>query len=134
MGSSELSLWLQWVIAGLFFFVMSCPMTHVEPMAAHGRLTGDVYFEGMECPPDRAHPVPPCSGPYSGYEVRVFSADGEREIASVVAGEHGEFLLELPEGRYLLELPSRASDRRQTRIAIEAGEVVETHLVVDTGA
>ncbi len=111
------------------------PLAKPESAPAPGRLAGDVVFEGMNCAPDRPRAVPPCSGPYAGYEVVVLSADGKTAVGSVVTGENGGFSIELPAGSYVIRLSSGSPSlaRREERFTVDVGEETEIHLVVDTG-
>ena len=139
------SIHIQSAALGLLLTLMGCgtageveadrPVAQPEPASPPGRLVGDVVFEGMNCAPDRPHPVPPCSGPYAGYELVVLSADGKTAVASVVTGEDGGLSFELPAGSYVVRpasgLPGVA--RSEKRFTIHAGGESEIHLVIDTG-
>ena len=97
-----------------------------------GTLNGKVTFVGKPC---QQASGPPCDGPYPGYEVVVFAADGITEVARTRTGPDGIFDLTLKEGDYVIytQAGPMASNRARTAVHVARDALAQVALRVDTG-
>ena len=98
-------------------------------------IKGTVYFVGSECPPTSSIRVPPCSGPYPGYNVEVYDEDGTTIVKRALTDAMGKFTVSLEPGRYIIYTQAGpfASHRLTNEIVVNENQVVEKDLTIDTG-
>lgn len=103
-----------------------------------GVVQGVVRFEGVPCQEGQTDfNVPPCSGGYPGYEIKVFKADNLlTPIFTTQSGEGGSFKIVLPVGEYVIRTqygPDARNNQKNFPFAIEKNKVTPLDLVVRTG-
>jgi hypothetical protein len=68
-----------------------------------GILQGTINFIGLECPSFNRQEIPPCSGPYPNFIIRVYAHDNEKEIvATTQTDSNGIYQIILKPGKYLI--------------------------------
>jgi hypothetical protein len=102
-----------------------------------GKVSGAVQFRGLPCQagqPD--HNVPPCSGTYPNYDVKIY-VDGQMDKAvfSVKTGQDGSYVADLPVGNYVIRTQNGPMEKHQSenKFTIKAGETSVLNLTVSTG-
>ena len=99
-------------------------------------LQGTVNFKGKPCAPNSpSFRVPPCSGPYPGYEIEIYT-DEKNIITKAKTDVNGNFKLLLKPGKYLIYTRSgiSKSNLKTTYFAIEKGkQTILPAIIVDTG-
>lgn len=110
-----------------------------SPKGPPGRLAGTVHFIGTPCAPKeisgKAPQVPPCDGPYPGYEIIIYARDGRRVMATTRSDAEGAYGVDLPPGTYVIytQRGLRAGDRETHRTEIRSEALTTLNLVIDTG-
>jgi hypothetical protein len=96
---------------------------------------GTVYFIGSECPPTASIRVPPCSGPFPGYNVEVYDEDGTTLVKRVMTDAMGKFTVSLEPGHYIIYTQAGPfpSHKLANEIVVNENQVVEKDLNIDTG-
>ena len=102
-----------------------------------GFVDGKVEFRGVPCQPGQTDfKVPPCSGPYPNYEVKIFRPDtGTEPVLSIKTGPDGRFRSELPPGDYVIRTQHglMEKDQKENKFSIRAKENTPLPLVIYTG-
>lgn len=97
-----------------------------------------VYFKGAECNPDaNFFRVPPCSGPYPGYEFYI-NQDNHGDLKKNFKGNaktdiNGTYRVLLEPNKYIVQTKSDKLSPASNKFTIKEGEVVTVRLTVDTG-
>ncbi|GEM_PF-1450574 len=107
-----------------------------------GVLAGSVEFLGMGCAPAMATieatttTFPSCTGPYAGYRVVVYAADGKTVAREVVTDARGTYRLALRPGRYVVFMPNPEFRDQPARYeaTVAAGRATRLDLIYDSGA
>jgi hypothetical protein len=98
-------------------------------------ITGTVFFKGVKCSPQNLR-VPPCSGPYPNYSVKIYpKGDNAAIVGQVNTDDKGEFKILLPAGEYVIYTQAGPSPSivKATDFIIEVENNINLHLTVDTG-
>ena len=102
-----------------------------DTAGAAGYVRGKVWFTGLPC--QSGGSVPPCEGPYPGYTVIVYEADGTTVAAQGTTDADGNYCIGLPAGDYICYAPSGPFMQRAHAIRIEATKTTTLDLTITTG-
>lgn len=109
-----------------------------DPNAPPGTVQGAVKHDGKPCEEGSAdYKVPPCSGPYANYEVKVHLDDGsEKFVKATKADAKGNFSLSLAPGKYVIYTQDggNVDDALPNSFTVESGATATLDLVVNTGS
>ena len=96
---------------------------------------GTVYFNGMDCPPTAAKTVPPCSGPYPGYDLTIFAQDGKTIITTVKTDMMGNYSVSLAPGHYIIYMQTGPlkSQMDPDNLIIKENQIIKKDLYIETG-
>lgn len=98
-----------------------------------GNLSATVFFSGAACNPQQKMKIPPCSGPYSNYLVKIFKK-GNGVVASVLSDSDGKISLSLPAGEYYwLQNEKSISPAHPVSFVILPNQTITTEFIIDTG-
>ncbi|HHG84468.1 MAG TPA: hypothetical protein ENJ82_06950 [Bacteroidetes bacterium] len=102
-----------------------------------GKLSGLVTFKGLPCQPGQPDfKVPPCSGAYPKYEIKVFkAADLEIPLISTMTNGQGHFEMNLQVGDYVIYTQDgpMANNRKQHKFRVEKDQMTTLKLSINTG-
>lgn len=100
-------------------------------------LEGMVKFIGKPCiPDDKFFSVPPCSGPYPNYDIKIYNQDTKKLVLKTKTESKGNFKAILEPGEYVIYTRNGfyPSDLKPTYFTIEKGKITKLHtLIVDEG-
>jgi hypothetical protein len=98
-------------------------------------IKGTVYFIGADCPPKSAMKVPPCSGPYPGYDVTVYAEDGKNTKRTVKTDTNGNYFVSLRPGNYIIDTQPGRLDfpKEAVKVIVTENHVSRQDLHIDTG-
>jgi hypothetical protein len=96
---------------------------------------GTVFFTGADCPPTNARKVPPCSGPYPGYEVNVYAEGIKDPIKRVKTDSNGNYFVPLEPGRYIISIQAGPleSQKQANQVVVNENQIIQKDLDIDTG-
>jgi hypothetical protein len=99
-----------------------------------GVLEGIVHLVGVPCPPNSPQ-LPPCDGPYPGYNVIVHDSRGENVVAHARTDDRGLYHIELEAGKYLIFTTQGLGEPyvETNDFAIVAGKITVLNLTIDYG-
>ena len=96
---------------------------------------GTVFYKGLPCRAENQR-VPPCSGPYPGYNITVHPKENSNLVSAIVqTDDKGEFRIWLPDGEYVIytQTGPKGSINRENYLAIQGGKGNVLDLTIDTG-
>ena len=98
-------------------------------------IQGTVYFMGTDCPPTLSKKVPPCTGPYPGYEVIIYANDGKTPIKSINTDANGTYFVQLTPGNYVIytQAGPMPSQRQRNEIIVSENQISHKDLQIETG-
>jgi hypothetical protein len=98
-------------------------------------IKGTVNFIGADCPPTAEKKVPPCSGPYPDYEVKVYSEDGKNIIKTAKTHQDGNYFVPLSPGNYVIytEAGPLESQKEAKKVIVMDNRITQHDLQIDTG-
>ena len=119
------------VLMALAFICLSCGKDL-------GVVQGKVRFEGLPCQEGQTDfNVPPCSGPYANYQIKVFKEDNLlTPIFTTESSVDGSFKIVLPVGNYVIRTQNgkdARNDQQNFPFTVEKNKVTPLDLVVNTG-
>jgi hypothetical protein len=97
-----------------------------EPGNTSGTLEGKVHYSGLPCAPQRTV-VPPCDGPYSDYQIVVYSSDGTTMVTRTTTDKDGTYRITLDQGTYITPVLI------PVKVSVEAGKTTVLNFTVSTG-
>ena len=85
---------------------------------------GKVMFEGSDCPPFSEKEIPPCSGPYSNFNISIYSVDKSKKITTIKTDSDGHYRIYLDPGTYILQSNEENTQAHiSENITIKKGEI-----------
>jgi hypothetical protein len=98
-------------------------------------IKGTVFFTGADCPPTSAKKVPPCSGPYAGYELSVYAEESKNPIKTVKTDSNGNYFMSLEPGRYIIYIQAGPleSQKQANQFVVNENHIIQKDLHIDTG-
>ena len=124
------------LIAGCSFLMLNgcarpSPAVQSGFLEGHLRIVSPKAVELAEAGPSKA-----LAEAYAEYPLVILSEDGKREIAHVIADEHGNYRLPLLPGAYVLDAEGRAPRHiraKPTRFTVVSGQTVHIDFDLDVG-
>lgn len=100
-----------------------------------GIVQGKVMFSGLPCQPGQPDfNVPPCSGPYPKYEIKVYSTKAPETVAvTTMSDENGNFKIILPAGDYVIKTMKGPGMTVDNPFTIEKDKSTPLNLKVSSG-
>ena len=105
-----------------------------ESKSDSSNLRGNIYFEGLNCNPNKTNiTVPPCSGRYPNYEVLVsFSKDCKTILSKTKSDQNGSYRMRLPPGNYVI-CPKSGNAPPPHPFGVEGAQPKPIHFIIKEG-
>lgn len=102
-----------------------------------GKVAGTVTFQGVNCQEGQPDfKVPPCTGAYPKYEIKVFKAgETENPVLTTMTGDDGSYSIDLPAGDYVIFTQNgpKESNKQENAFKVEKEKTTSLPLRVHTG-
>lgn len=137
MLGKDISFYFFWLLLALFcLFTSNCGFKSTEGsahMSIEGTLHGTVTVSPV-CPVETLDDI--CRPrPLANKQVQIKASDGKS--ITMTTDQQGTFTIQLPPGRYLIEVQSVSYPMRQraplTAVSVVAGQTSEISIPIDTG-
>lgn len=79
-----------------------------------------VFNDGLQCPPNGKGKVPPCSGPYPDYNLKIITSEGKN--ISITTDSNGLFRTTLKPGAYVISNDLTGDISMPTKVCAEGDE------------
>jgi hypothetical protein len=79
-----------------------------------------VFNDGLQCPPNSKGKVPPCSGPYPNYNLKIITSEGKN--ISFATDSNGLFRTMLKPGSYIVTNDLTGDTSMPTNVCAEGNE------------
>lgn len=111
-------------------------LTDSGVLLSRGTLDATVNYLGKDCSKEKIKKVPPCSGPYANYFVRIFGKKNSVVIAANLTDSLGKVLVNLPAGDYYFLSRELDKDGKPYRadFTIRANKRTYKNFVIDLSA
>jgi len=125
------------IVAVIIFFIFYFQSNELstQDTSQSGILQGKVSFIGLACPGDQQN-SPPCSGPYTNYEIIVYGEDAKSLAKKVMTDDNGNYKTELVPGNYVIYVPVfqfGAIEEIPNQITIESSKSFQFDISIDSG-
>ena len=119
----------------LFLFALGCEASGNNQ--ATGVLQGHLKIVSLQTvqPADGSLPTV-TAGTYAEFPLVVLSSDGKQQIAVMTADAKGNYRVELPPGKYVLDIENRARKHVRAKpvpFTISSGQTAHVDMEMDTG-
>lgn len=122
------------ILTGIAWLLSAKQLTDSE-IVFRGTLDATVTYIGRNCSAQKIKKVPPCSGPYTNYFVRIFSKKNNTIVAANLTDSLGKILMNLPTGDYYFLSRENVSNNKPYRadFAITKDKRTYMNFIIDLG-